>query len=51
MGFITRNVPAFAGLGAGVLGGVLAILLGVVIFTGEGLGSDGEPPVQVYTNF
>ena len=48
MEFIKRRKAAFAGLGAGLLGGVVAILLGGVMYSGEGVGTTQEPPEQIY---
>ncbi|MEM6480150.1 MAG: hypothetical protein AAF841_09695 [Pseudomonadota bacterium] len=46
--FIKRSIPALAGIGAGAFIGVVAMALGTVIFTGEGFGSESEPPEQIY---
>jgi len=48
MGWIKRNAAALAGLGAGAFVGIVAIILGGVMFTGEGFGTSSEPPEQVY---
>ena len=48
MAWIKRNTAAIAGLGTGMLVGIVAIILGGVMFTGEGFGNSSEPPEQVY---
>ncbi|MEO0486064.1 MAG: hypothetical protein AAF092_09140 [Pseudomonadota bacterium] len=48
MGFIQRAIPAVSGIGAGVFIGAIAIMLGTVMFTGEGYGTESEPPEQIY---
>ncbi|WP_186827001.1 hypothetical protein [Shimia ponticola] len=48
MAWIKRNTAAIAGLGAGAFVGIVAIILGGVMFSGEGFGSASEPPEQVY---
>ena len=48
MGFITRSIPAVMGIGAGAFVGVVAILLGQVLFSGQGIGTQPEPPEQIY---
>ncbi|MEM1234607.1 MAG: hypothetical protein AAGH70_10810 [Pseudomonadota bacterium] len=46
--FIKKSVPAVMGIGAGAFVGVVAILLGQVLFTGQGIGTEPEPPEQIY---
>ena len=48
MGFIKRSIPAVMGIGAGAFVGVVAILLGQVLFSGQGIGTQPEPPEQIY---
>lgn len=48
MGFIKRSTPALMGIGTGVFVGVVAILLGQVLFTGQGFGTEATPPEQIY---
>ena len=43
-----KAIPAIAALGAGMGMGVIALILGQVIFTGEPYGSEREPPEQIY---
>ncbi|MEM1236802.1 MAG: hypothetical protein AAGI10_07520 [Pseudomonadota bacterium] len=43
-----KAVPAVSALGAGVGIGVVALILGQVLFTGESYGSEREPPEQIY---
>ena len=45
---LQKSGPALAALGAGALVGVIAIVLGSVIYTGEGYGSEPTPPEQIY---
>ena len=48
MAWIKRNTTALAGLGTGAVVALMAILLGSVIATGEGIGNTPTPPEQVY---
>ncbi|MEM9350689.1 MAG: hypothetical protein AAGA47_10535 [Pseudomonadota bacterium] len=48
---VKRAMPALAAIGAGVFAGVVAIVLGGVLYTGQGFGTEREPPEQIYTNF
>ncbi|MEL6609218.1 MAG: hypothetical protein AAFO58_08305 [Pseudomonadota bacterium] len=45
---LQRNLPALAGLAVGAFAGIVFMLLGSVIYTGEGWGTVSEPPEQVY---
>jgi len=46
--FVKKSAPAVAALGAGAFVGVIALVLGEVIFTGQGYGTEAEPPEQIY---
>ncbi|MEM6895909.1 MAG: hypothetical protein AAF576_00920 [Pseudomonadota bacterium] len=46
--FVKKAMPAAAAIGAGAFVGIIAIMLGQVIYTGEGIGTEPEPPEQIY---
>ncbi|MEO0665601.1 MAG: hypothetical protein AAFY97_07670 [Pseudomonadota bacterium] len=48
---VKKAGPAVAALGAGAFMGAVAIVLGGVLYTGEGFGSERQPPEQIYFNF
>ncbi|MGR3491232.1 MAG: hypothetical protein ACU0DW_04170 [Shimia sp.] len=43
-----RNQAAMGGLVVGAFAGVIVMLLGSVLYTGEGFGTEPEPPEQIY---
>ncbi|MEM8592002.1 MAG: hypothetical protein AAGF13_05695 [Pseudomonadota bacterium] len=48
VGTLKKASPALAGIGAGAFVGLIAIMLGTVLYTGEGYGTESEPPEQIY---
>ncbi|MGR3467310.1 MAG: hypothetical protein ACU0CI_05475 [Shimia sp.] len=46
--WFSRNSAAMGGLAVGAFAGVIVLLLGSVLYTGEGYGEEPEPPEQVY---
>ncbi|MEM6729460.1 MAG: hypothetical protein AAF618_13240 [Pseudomonadota bacterium] len=45
---VKKATPAVAGISAGVFIGLVAMVLGSVMFTGQGFGTESEPPEQIY---
>ncbi|MEM9435833.1 MAG: hypothetical protein AAGA15_02240 [Pseudomonadota bacterium] len=48
---VKKAMPALAAIGAGAFAGLVAIVLGGVLYTGQGFGTERKPPQQIYTDF